>query len=150
MSVAGKITQLNQIKSEIKSAINAKGGTAGNDMTEYGDAILGLPEKNLYTLPTITSNGTYSALFGYDGFTSPITVNVQTPLYDQQTITSNGTYSAPEGYEGFNSPITVNVSPNLYSRSAITANGTYSAPSGYDGFASPITVSIPTYDGSVQ
>lgn len=42
-TIADKLTQLNTIKSDIKTAINAKGGSVGNDFTAYAPAISALP-----------------------------------------------------------------------------------------------------------
>ena len=43
MAISDKLTQLNNIKSDIKAAIIAKGGTATNDFTTYATAISNLP-----------------------------------------------------------------------------------------------------------
>lgn len=43
MTIADKLTQLNTIKQDIKTAINNKGGSAGNDFNAYANAITNLP-----------------------------------------------------------------------------------------------------------
>lgn len=43
MAISDKLTQLNNIKSDIKAAIIAKGGTATDDFTTYATAISNLP-----------------------------------------------------------------------------------------------------------
>ena len=43
MAISDKLTTLNGIKSDIKAAIIAKGGTATNDFTTYATAISNLP-----------------------------------------------------------------------------------------------------------
>jgi hypothetical protein len=45
MSVADKLTALQGIKQDIKEAINAKGVVVADNMTEYADAIRGLPPQ---------------------------------------------------------------------------------------------------------
>ena len=43
MAISDKLTQLNNIKSDIKAAIIAKGGTVENDFTTYATAISNIP-----------------------------------------------------------------------------------------------------------
>ena len=43
MTIADKLTQLNTIKQDIKTAINNKGGSVLNDFTAYANAITSLP-----------------------------------------------------------------------------------------------------------
>ena len=43
MAISDQLTQLNTIKQNIKTAINNKGGSAGNDFNAYANAITNLP-----------------------------------------------------------------------------------------------------------
>ena len=43
MAISDKLTTLNGIKSDIKTAINGKGGSVGDDFTTYATAISNLP-----------------------------------------------------------------------------------------------------------
>ena len=43
MTIADKLTQLNIIKQDIKTAINNKGGSVSNNFTTYANAIMNLP-----------------------------------------------------------------------------------------------------------
>ena len=74
-TISEKLTQLNTIKGDIKTAINNKGGEVGNDFSTYATAInnLSAGSGETYENPEFyelkTSNGTnYDSLFrGYDG-----------------------------------------------------------------------------------
>lgn len=86
----------------------------------------------------ITSNGTYNAPDGVDGY-NPVTVDVQ-PNLETLNVTANGNY-APTETDGYSS-VSVNVQPSLTTLS-VTENGTYTASdSGVDGYSS-VTVNVP-------
>ena len=85
MAISDKLTTLNGIKSDIKAAIIAKGGTATNDFTTYATAISNLPSgggggddlKNLIErditsidIPSGTTIIGYGAFQGCSGLTS--------------------------------------------------------------------------------
>ena len=87
----------------------------------------------------ITSNGTYNAPDGVDGY-NPITVDVQ-PNLETLSVTANGNYT-PTETDGYSS-VSVNVQPSLTTLS-VTENGTYTASdSGVDGYSS-VTVDVPS------
>lgn len=86
MAISDKLTTLNGIKSDIKAAIIAKGGTATDDFTTYATAISNLPSggggsddlKNLiegdisgsFTIPSGTTIIKYSTFYNCSGLTS--------------------------------------------------------------------------------
>lgn len=57
MAISDKLEELNEIKGDIKDAINAKGGSAGDDMSEYANAILSLSPSSA-SLIVIETTGT--------------------------------------------------------------------------------------------
>lgn len=65
MSIADKLSQLNGIKTDIKNSIIAKGGLAGNDMTQYAAAISALPSGG--DSPWVSSINNISS----DDYTAP-------------------------------------------------------------------------------
>lgn len=87
---------------------------------------------------SVTSNGTYTAGQGVDGY-SPVTVDVDPDLQDK-TINENGEYTADQGYDGLGT-VTVSVQPSLQDKN-VTENGEYTADEGYYGL-STVTVSVP-------
>ena len=100
------------------------------------------PIPNEYIQPSgtksITSNGTYNAPDGVDGY-NPVTVDVQ-PNLGTLNVTANGNYT-PTETDGYSS-VSVNVQPSLTTLS-VTENGTYTASdSGVDGYSS-VTVNVP-------
>ena len=72
MTIADKLTQLNIIKQDIKTAINNKGGSVANDFTIYANAITSLP-----------SDGGGDVEYG-----SPVTITVKFGLATVKTITA--------------------------------------------------------------
>ena len=45
MTIADKLTQLNSVKQDIKTAINGKGGSVGSNFSTYAAAITALPSS---------------------------------------------------------------------------------------------------------
>jgi len=90
---------------------------------------------------SITSNGTYTAGAGVDGY-SPVEVNVQPELQDK-TVVENGEYIADQGYYGLGT-VTVSVpSPQFVTESlSVSVNGTYAPGQGVDGY-SQVVVDVP-------
>ena len=90
---------------------------------------------------SVTTNGTYNAPSGVDGY-NPVEVNVpqREPVVESLSVTDNGTYTPSAGVDGYNS-VEVNVLPTLESLS-VTDNGTYTPSTGKDGFDS-VTVDVP-------
>lgn len=83
MSIADKLQTIQNIKENIKIAINNKGGNVGDDFTTYATAIDniegggGTGDCTLESI-TITENGKYYPNEGIDGYNEVI-VNVTTP-----------------------------------------------------------------------
>lgn len=69
--------ELNISNSEFGSTVYLNPSTGYDG---FSNAIINVPNPNLYTLPTITNNGTYDLPTGYDGFASPITINTPTSV----------------------------------------------------------------------
>lgn len=90
---------------------------------------------------SITSNGTYTAGAGVDGY-SPVEVDVQPELQDK-TVVENGEYIADQGYYGLGT-VTVSVpSPQFVTESlSVSVNGTYTPGQGVDGY-SQVVVDVP-------
>lgn len=96
MAISDKLTTLNGIKSDIKAAIIAKGGTATDDFTTYATAISNLPSgggsddlKNLIerditsiTIPAGTTTIGKYAFCGCSGLTSVTIPNSVTSIGD--------------------------------------------------------------------
>ena len=98
----------------------------------------------------VTSNGTYTAPTGVDGY-SPITVNVPIPNgYIQPSgsisITTNGTYDVTDKKTAV---VAVPERKIVLQDKTITENGTYSADNGYDGLGQ-VTINVPTSGGTVE
>ena len=89
----------------------------------------------------VTSNGSYTAGGGVDGY-SPVIVSVPSPAFVTETLNAeeNRTYYPSSGVDGF-SEVKVKV---LFTTESLTAteNGTYYPSTGVDGF-SEVNVSIP-------
>ena len=85
---------------------------------------------------TITSNGTYTAGAGVDGY-SPVEVDVPAPEFVTETlsVSSNGTYTPSEGVDGY-SQVNVNVPATQFITEtlSVSANGTYTPSDGVDGY----------------
>ena len=94
---------------------------------------------------TITSNGTYTAGAGVDGY-SPVEVDVPAPEFVTETlsVSVNGTYTPSEGVDGY-SQVNVNVPiPQFVTEPLnVSANGTYTPGQGIDGY-SQVVVDVPT------
>ena len=91
---------------------------------------------------SITSNGTYTAGAGVDGY-SPVEVNVPSPEFITETlnVSVNNTYYPGAGVDGF-SQVVVDVQPELQDKTVIE-NGEYIADQGYYGLGT-VTVSVPS------
>ena len=93
---------------------------------------------------TITSNGTYTAESGVDGY-SPVEVDVPAPEFVTETlsVSSNGTYTPSEGVNGY-SQVNVNVpAPEFITETlSVSANGTYTPSEGVNGY-SQVNVNVP-------
>lgn len=91
---------------------------------------------------SITSNGTYTAGAGVDGY-SPVEVDVPIPSFvtEPLSVTSNGSYAPGQGVDGF-SQVSVNVQPELQNKTVVE-NGEYIADQGYYGLGT-VTVSVPS------
>ena len=93
---------------------------------------------------TITSNGTYTAGAGVDGY-SPVEVDVPAPEFVTETlsVSANGTYTPSEGIDGY-SQVNVNVpAPEFVTETlSVSANGTYTPSEGVDGY-SQVVVDVP-------
>ena len=87
---------------------------------------------------SITSNGTYTAGAGVDGY-SPVDVDVQ-PVLESLSVSANGTYTPSVGTDGY-SQVSVNVVPPLQGKS-VTVNGLVTPDEGYYGL-SQVDVSVP-------
>lgn len=88
---------------------------------------------------SITSNGTYTAGQGVDGY-SPVTVEVEPDLQDKN-VTENGEYTADQGYDGLGT-VTVSVPGPVTETLSVVYNGTYNPGTGVDGF-SQVVVDVP-------
>ena len=94
------------IKSDIKSAIENKGvDMTGLSFPDYPAAISSIQTGGGSAVIeglTITSNGTYTAREGVDGY-SPIEVDVPAPQFVTETlnVSANGTYNPGEGVDGY-------------------------------------------------
>lgn len=116
MAIADKLTQLAQIKSDIKAAIIAKGQTVTDDMTQYATAIGNIAgsyaEDTLVgssaTITTTVLNGTYSGDIAIDntatvtitpneGYNLPSTVTVVNATYTWDSTTGIILLSDPTG-----------------------------------------------------
>ena len=86
---------------------------------------------------TITSNGTYTAGSGVDGY-SPVEVDVPAPEFVTETlsVSANGTYTPSEGIDGY-SQVNVNVPATQFITEtlSVSANGTYTPSEGIDGYS---------------
>lgn len=83
MTIADKLTQLNTIKQDIKTAINNKGGAVANDFTVYAAAITNLPSGgsvndeiyyggvNVVTIKPYNNTVKIIQLRNFHGWTSP-------------------------------------------------------------------------------
>ena len=93
---------------------------------------------------TITSNGTYTAGAGVDGY-SPVEVDVPAPEFVTETlsVSANGTYTPSEGIDGY-SQVNVNVPATQFITEtlSVSANGTYTPSEGVDGY-SQVNVNVP-------
>ena len=93
---------------------------------------------------TITSNGTYTAGAGVDGY-SPVEVDVPTPEFVTETlsVSANGTYTPSEGIDGY-SQVNVNVPATQFVTEtlSVSANGTYTPSEGVNGY-SQVVVDVP-------
>ena len=93
---------------------------------------------------TITSNGTYTAGAGVDGY-SPVEVDVPAPEFVTETlsVSANGTYTPSDGIDGY-SQVNVNVPATQFITEtlSVSANGTYIPGQGVDGF-SQVVVDVP-------
>ena len=93
---------------------------------------------------TITSNGTYTAGSGVDGY-SPVEVDVPAPEFVTETlsVSANGTYTPSEGVDGY-SQVNVNVPATQFITEtlSVSANGTYTPGEGIDGY-SQVVVDVP-------
>lgn len=125
------------LSSNIKGAIDdmLQGSIAGNISLNGGSAAVIEPK-------IITSNGTYEAPEGVDGY-NPITVNVpipEPPTIENVFLVHNGTYEASAyGWDGFGK-VEVEVVPYTIPIT-ITENGTYT-PTNVDGY-NPVVVNVP-------
>ena len=93
------------IKSDIRSAIENKGvDMTGRSFPDYPAAISQISGGGGAVIKTlqITSNGTYTAGEGVDGY-SPVEVNVPSPQFVTETlnVSENGTYNPGEGVDGY-------------------------------------------------
>ena len=93
---------------------------------------------------TITSNGTYTAGAGVDGY-SPVEVDVPAPEFVTETlsVSENGTYTPSEGVNGY-SQVNVNVPATQFITEtlSVSENGTYTPSEGIDGY-SQVVVDVP-------
>ena len=93
---------------------------------------------------TITSNGTYTAGAGVDGY-SPVEVDVHAPEFITEilSVSENGTYTPSEGVNGY-SQVNVNVPATQFITETlnVSANGTYTPGQGIDGY-SQVVVDVP-------
>ena len=93
---------------------------------------------------TITSNGTYTAGAGVDGY-SPVEVDVPAPEFVTETlsVSENGTYTPSEGVDGY-SQVNVNVPATQFITEtlSVSVNGTYTPSDGIDGY-SQVNVNVP-------
>ena len=91
---------------------------------------------------SITSNGTYTAGAGVDGY-SPVEVDVPSPEFVTETlnVSVNNTYYPGQGVDGF-SQVVVDVQPELQNKTVVE-NGEYIADQGYYGLGT-VTVSVPS------
>lgn len=102
------ITNLNNIldiKSDIRSAIENKGvDMTGKSFPDYPAAISQISGGSGAVIKAlqITSNGTYTAGEGVDGY-SPVEVNVPSPQFVTETlnVSANGTYNPGQGVDGY-------------------------------------------------
>ena len=93
------------IKSDIRSAIENKGvDMTGRSFPDYPAAICQISAGGGAVIKglQITSNGTYTAGAGVDGY-SPVEVNVPSPQFVTETlnVSANGTYNPGEGVDGY-------------------------------------------------
>ena len=107
------LNTIESIKTDIKSAIENKGvDMTGVSFGSYADKIgeiSGGGGSAVIEGLTITSNGTYTAGAGVDGY-SPVEVDVPAPEFVTETlsVSANGTYTPSEGVDGY-SQVNVNV-----------------------------------------
>ena len=93
------------IKSDIRSAIENKGvDMTGRSFPDYPAAISQISGGGGAVIKTlqITSNGTYTAGEGVDGY-SPVEVNVPSPQFVTEilNVSANGTYNPGQGVDGY-------------------------------------------------
>ena len=92
----------------------------------------------------ITSNGTYTAGAGVDGY-SPVEVDVPAPQFvtEPLNVSANGTYTPSEGIDGY-SQVNVNVpAPQFVTETlSVSTNGSYTPGEGVDGY-SQVVLDVP-------
>ena len=112
------------IKSDIKSAIENKGvDMTGLSFPDYPAAISSIQTGGGSAVIeglTITSNGTYTAGAGVDGY-SPIVVDVPAPQFVTETlnVSVNGTYNPGQGVDGY-SQVVVDVPISGWDQKSVT------------------------------
>ena len=145
------------IKSDIKSAIENKGvdmtGVSFPDYASKIGEISGGGGSAVIEGLTITSNGTYTAGEGVDGY-SPVEVNVPSPQFVTETlsVSVNNIYYPGEGVNGF-SQVVVDVPISGWDQKSVTEgtieiinldnSASFVASSAFNGNQNIKTVNLP-------
>lgn len=158
MTIAEKLTSIKSSKESIKKAIQAKGVSCGDKLSDYPARIQAIPTAKLQTKNfNITENGsvTITPDSGNDGISGgTITANVVTPSEEKTvSITKNGTSTVTPTSGKLISKVTVTANvttPSQNKSVTITTNGTTSVTpdSGYKLDKVDVTVNVPSSGGS--